>query len=376
MQRLFRRLWQWLKRLLGLGNTSSKGKIAQELPPLTATDYEFLFMQLLEGIAHGWHEGRVLKFFHTLDDRSRPRDWVAWLERFGEKVKSSSAPNQMLAARMMRLGELAQSFPEIEQIGVTSSKIGREIYAKTSENLVWEYEGPDLAEQSVIAELPPIETMETEAVIPETLTLDELFTRLQNDPELARLMGEQLGINTNDADTIVQALVNQFESTQGQSVTEILPTTADDWFERGLKQAEASDWEGAIISWDQALALEPDLAQAWHNRGSALGMLGRFEEALVSFDYAIALDPEDAQIWNIRGSVLYGLERWQEALDCWEKTLELENDYYAGWYNRGCVLEVLGQKEEAIASYEKALAIQPDFEVAQARLNDLLEGKS
>lgn len=378
MQGLLRRLWQWLKRLFGLDKTSSKRKLAQELPPLSSTDYEFLYMELLEGIAHGWHEGRVLKFFHTLDHRSRPRDWVTWLEGYGKKVLSSSAPNQILAARMIRLGELAQSFPEIEQIGVISSKIGRELYAKTAENLVWEYNGPDGAEETVIADFPIPEKIDTsDEVIPETLTLDELLNRLQDDPELARMMGEQLGIETTDPDTIIRTLVNQFESSQLQPNNhDPLPQSADDWFERGMKLAEISDWEGAIGCWDQSLALEPNSAQAWHNRGSALGMLGRLEEALVSFDYAIALDPEDPQIWNIRGSVFYNLERWSEALKCWDKTLELDPNYYPGWYNRGCVLEILERKEDAKASYQKALDIQPDFEVARARLNDLLEGKS
>ncbi|PSF39366.1 hypothetical protein C7H19_00845 [Aphanothece hegewaldii CCALA 016] len=376
MQGLFKRLWQWLKRLLGLGQTSNTGKIALLLPPLTATDYEFLFMQLLEGIAHGWHEGRVLKFFHALDDRSRPRDWVIWLEGFGEKVRSSTAPNQILAVRMIRLGELAQSFPEIEQIGVTSMKIGQEIYAKSTENVVWEYEGPDLAENAVIAEVPFLPSTDTpDPESSQTLTLDELFTRLQNDPELASLMSEQLGLQTADPTTIIQTLVEQFQSSQLQN-DENLPKTADDWFDVGLKQAESSNWEGAIASFDRAIAIDPEDAQAWHNRGSALGMLGRFEEALVSFDRAIALDPENSQIWNIRGSIFYGLERWEEALKCWEKCLELEPAFYPGWYNRGCVLEILGQKENAIVSYRKALAIQPDFDVAQARLNDLLENKS
>lgn len=378
MQGIFRRLWQWLKRLLSLGTPSTKRKTAQELPPLTSTDYEFLFMELLEGVAHGWHEGRILKFFHTLDHRSRPRDWVNWLEGYGQQVLSSSASNQILAARMIRLGDLAQSFPEIEQIGVLSGKIGRELFAKTSEDLVWEYDGPDELGQTVIGDFPMPERIESsDEVVPETLTLDELLTRLQNDPELARMMGEQLGIETTDADTIIRTLVDQFESSQlQQNESDALPKTADDWFDRGLKLAEISDWEGAIACWDQALAIEPDLAHAWHNRGSALGMLGRLEEALVCFDRAIAIDPKDAQIWNIKGSALYGLERWPEALDCWEKALELDPNYYPGWYNRGCVLEILNRKEEAKVSYEKALTIQPDFEVANARLNDLLEGKS
>jgi hypothetical protein len=40
----------------------------QPPPPLTDTDYEFLFTQLLERVAHGWQQARVLRFFEKLYD--------------------------------------------------------------------------------------------------------------------------------------------------------------------------------------------------------------------------------------------------------------------------------------------------------------------
>ena len=36
-------------------------------------DYEFLYNQLLEGVAHGWHDRRIIKFF-----QSRIRASHAW----------------------------------------------------------------------------------------------------------------------------------------------------------------------------------------------------------------------------------------------------------------------------------------------------------
>ena len=119
----------------------------QPRPPmltLSDADYEFLFNQLLEGISHGWHDRRIVKFFVSLGDRSNQKDWVAWLERL--KVKASALPSQskrQLGVMMIRLGELTRSTTEVDKIGAASHRIGKELLFGNVES-VWEYVGPDL----------------------------------------------------------------------------------------------------------------------------------------------------------------------------------------------------------------------------------------
>jgi hypothetical protein len=77
MQGLLRKLWRAIENFFTrlLGGQGGKGKVqAIESVPLTDTDYEFLYMQLLDGVAHGWHEGRILRFFEKLGDRGRQKD--------------------------------------------------------------------------------------------------------------------------------------------------------------------------------------------------------------------------------------------------------------------------------------------------------------
>jgi tetratricopeptide (TPR) repeat protein len=381
MQRLFKRIWQWLTsvfgQLFGLRSTQSSGRYRQgkrneaDTPsPLSDTDYEFLFSQLLEGIAHGWHEGRILKFFQQLEERGKQRYWVEWLERFGSKVLASPAPNQQLAARMMRLGELAQSFAAIEQIGEASYSIGRQLYNRNLGTVVWEYDGPDV-------EVPTSPTTDSETAFGgeglETLTVEELLTRLQQDEALVAQMAQQLGLETSDPQVIIQAMIEQFQAAQQDIDSQATPDTVEGWFNRGLQQANLGDLAGASASWEKALALNPNLAQAWHNRGSALAHLGRLEEAIASYNKAVELTPNDPQAWNARAYALYNLQRWEEAIICWDKVIELQPNSVETWYNRGCALEGTGRLEQAIASYNKALEIQPDFELAKIKLNQLLD---
>jgi tetratricopeptide (TPR) repeat protein len=386
MQRLFERIWQWLKSILGLEKTQGnrRGKRTDGDAPqnLSDTDYEFLFAQLLEGVAHGWHEGRILKFFQKLGEQGKQKYWIAWLERFGAKALASAAPNQQLAARMIRLGELAQSFPEIEQIGQTSYAIGRKIYTRNVGDAIWEYDGADVEVPASPINSPPaagaaveVENAPATGENLETMTIEQLLVRLQNDRALATQMASQLGIETTDPQTIVERLIESFGVAQQELDTQKVPDTVEGWFNRGLQQANLGDLEGAIASWENALALNPNLAQAWHNRGSALAHLGRLEDAIASYNKAVELNPNDIQVWNARAYALYNLRRWEEAIICWDKVIELQPNLPESWYNRGCALENWGRVEVAIASFRKALEIQPEFELAKTKLDQLQDNK-
>jgi len=115
---------------------------------LTEGDYEFLFNQLLEGIAHGWHDQRIIKFFNQLGDRGKQEDWIAWLERLRVKVLTlPTQPKRQLGTMMIRLGELTRSATQVSEIGVTSNRIGRELLFGNTEGVIWEYAGPDLREE-------------------------------------------------------------------------------------------------------------------------------------------------------------------------------------------------------------------------------------
>jgi tetratricopeptide (TPR) repeat protein len=364
LQKIGRAIQGFFRRLFG-GRVLRVGT-HRETIPLTDTDYEFLFMQLLDGVAHGWHEGRILKFFEKLGDRGRQRDWVEWLDRFGERLLSSAAMNQPLAMRMIRLGELSRTFPGVERIGETSYQVGYRLYSKETVNLIWEYAGPD--NEAILRESIEAGPLVNEDNPPlETISIEDLFSRLQTDSTLAGQIADQLGIEGTDAHQIIDSLIAQFQPNDQK-----MPETVEEWFQQGLQHANSQDWESAIACWDNALALDPAIASGWHNRGSALALLGHYEEALDSYDKALALTPDDDQIQNARGNALYGLQRWQEALDCWDRVLQSREDFYQAWYNRGSTLENLDRTEEAIACYRRALELEPDFDLAKTRLEALL----
>ena len=54
-------------------------------------------------------------------------------------------------------------------------------------------------------------------------------------------------------------------------------------------------YDEAIVAYDKALALKPDLAGAWLGRGNVFYDLKRHDEAFAAYDKALALKPDLAK---------------------------------------------------------------------------------
>lgn len=407
---------------------------------LSDADYEFLFNQLLEGIAHGWHDHRIIKFFNQLGDRGQQADWVTWLERF--KVKLLKLPIQskrQWGTIMIRLGELTQSATEVNQIGVAAHRLGRELLFDNNPAVIWEYAGPDFSlneqietEQELSQRLPndfnALGTqeiaVELDLAVDASLQDNDFDTQSQSNlwlenldsvasdsskheiqdmrsnkldlpPEKVRLHANRsIASSTEITESSDANLDLNLELDSSHQITsdgeelelepELESSFLDDssleliesWFNLGLKQVSAGEYAQAIVSWDKALKINANLPEAWHNRGSALGRMGDYKAAVKSFQSALAIDPNNYQAWNDRAHALYQLENWSGAIASWSQAIKLMPGNHLFWYNRGCALEQLAKWSEAIASYEKALEIKPDFQPGRSRYINLVADNS
>jgi len=111
-------------------------------------------------------------------------------------------------------------------------------------------------------------------------------------------------------------------------------------FEEGNRLFEGGKYQGAVESYDKALAIDPKDAAAWYNRGNALGDEGKYQKAVESYDKALAIDPNDAAAWYNLGNALDELGKYQEAVENYDKALAIDPKDALTWYNK------------AVASYE------------------------
>lgn len=227
---MFKRLFQWLKSLFQslFGGKQTpinvRGNVQKApAPPLTDTDLEFLFMELLTGVHQARGQAWVLKWLHNIEHRVTTERWVQWLRQFSEKLLASPTPNNDLAARLVQLGEL-----EIGEIGDVAYNLGMQLLTRHQEEPIWEYVGPDTVSQT----LPSPENSPTQEN-PEsgenhsergedeyqTISLEELFVMMQQDENLRQQLAQQMAIETDDPQVIIQALINQLYAAN-QSTTD------------------------------------------------------------------------------------------------------------------------------------------------------------
>jgi tetratricopeptide (TPR) repeat protein len=143
---------------------------------------------------------------------------------------------------------------------------------------------------------------------------------------------------------------------------------AQTWYNRGNVLMRMEQLETAILSYDRALDLSPELVDALNNRAIAQEKLGDYAGAISTIVKAIQLQSTKAEFHFNHGVWLLLLDSFDLALECFDRALAIRPGYSEAWYRRGNLLEKQNREKEAIASYRQALAVNPhSFEVA----NDL-----
>ncbi len=241
---MFKKIWQsfmrWVRQTFGnragkatlVSSQSSRNRVAiADLPPLDDTDREYLFMQLLEGVAHGWQQPRAIAFFNKIRQRVRKSEWLEWLDRFGNNLLNAPVPNYELAGRMVQLGQL-----DCGEIGDLAGEYGvRLLNRQTPESIagfqpILEFDSSDWSDREAeFDEVPPEllidrdpllspsprsfqpQTEEDAATETREITLEEFAAMLNKDPNLVAELAEQFGIETTDPQVIINAVIAQMQ---------------------------------------------------------------------------------------------------------------------------------------------------------------------
>ena len=114
---------------------------------------------------------------------------------------------------------------------------------------------------------------------------------------------------------------------------------------------EATDVDGAIAAYSQALAAAPDFTNAYLNLGALLCETGDCDKAVRLYTQAIQHRPKEPLLYFNRGVALEDLYRFAEALASYDKALQLDPELADAHYNAGRLNEELGNGQGAIRHY-------------------------
>ena len=133
------------------------------------------------------------------------------------------------------------------------------------------------------------------------------------------------------------------------------------WFSIGYLYGERSDFESAIIAYDNAIQLDPDGSKAYSNRGVEKSNLGQYQEAIADYDEAIRRKPDNAEAYSNRGNARSNLGQYQKAITDYDEAIRRKPDLAEAYNNRGVAKGNLGQCQAAVSDYDEAIRRKPDY---------------
>jgi len=339
LKRIWRSIVRFFQGLFGKKTPERTEPTAESKQPLEDADYEFLFMQLLEGVHKGWGKVQVLNYLDNLSDRASEVEWVGWLRQFGDRLLTNPTPNDELASRMLKLGET-----RCGTLADVAAEVARQLLAK-----------------KVTLPSPPM-TAEAESLFYQG---NEQFDA-GNYQEAIGCWDQALSIKpdlyeawANRALALSNLGRNEEAVASYDRALEIQPEYDIAWSNRGVALKNLNRYEEALASYDRALEIQPHFYDPWLNRGTLLGALKRYDEAIASYEKAVAIEPLRHDAWLWRGNILMVTERYNDAIGNWHQVLKLRPNLPRAWTQQAIALFHLGRYQEAIASCDEALKLQP-----------------
>jgi Tfp pilus assembly protein PilF len=154
---------------------------------------------------------------------------------------------------------------------------------------------------------------------------------------------------------------------------ELLPVTAVDVYNRGVRALQAGDRAAAELEFRLAVEMDPSFLRGWNVLAVAALDGRRWDDALAAALRALALAPDDAQALRSRYEALAGLQRIDEAdaaltaLVAADASPELSRLLF----NAGANAANAGEPERARLRLEQALARDPELWQAHSALAEL-----
>ena len=139
----------------------------------------------------------------------------------------------------------------------------------------------------------------------------------------------------------------------------------DNYFEQGIAELDAGNYETAIGLFDKAIRLSlGDIAEIYLYRGEAFAFLEEWTEALKSFNHALHRDPYMANAYHERGNVRRFMGDLQGALEDYGYALRINPQLYDVYFNRALTYEALGELSQAESDFTQVIQLNSGIALA------------
>jgi tetratricopeptide (TPR) repeat protein len=171
------------------------------------------------------------------------------------------------------------------------------------------------------------------------------------------------GVDKSVADNFTQELVLHLDASTGRrsgSKAAKTPASASAVIAVGNEHVAEGRLDQAIVSYQQALELDPKDPVTQNSLGAALFNTGRIREAESHFRTATRLKPDYAEAFNNLGNSLRELGMINESRAALRKALTIKPNYAGANANMGRTLVLLGELDAAERHNREALKVDPE----------------
>ena len=138
------------------------------------------------------------------------------------------------------------------------------------------------------------------------------------------------------------------------------PLHAQESYDSGVRLLKIARYDQAILAFDRATALKPDLTDAYLMRARARVAVAKNEEAVRDFTRVIELRPSDAEAFVERGLAYMETKDLQPALEDADRAIAIDSKSGRAHNLRGLVIRAMGNPQKALESFTRAVELQPN----------------
>ena len=151
--------------------------------------------------------------------------------------------------------------------------------------------------------------------------------------------------------------------------------SAETHLRRGYAKYRSDQYQAAIVDYDTAIGLKPDLADAYYFRGTAKRSLGDFKAATEDYSTAIDLSSDFALAYYFRGTMRGDLGEHFIAIQDYNKAIRSKPDFAFAYLRRGIANYLLDRTWAAKKDWDTALELaeQTGNKSLKARAEKLLK---
>jgi len=135
---------------------------------------------------------------------------------------------------------------------------------------------------------------------------------------------------------------------------------ASEFIENGIDKFENKEYMEAIVSFNEAIEIDPKAHQAYYMRGNIKQKFADVHGAMKDYNSAIESKSDFSEAYFERGNIKYLLQDYYGAINDYTKTIELNENNLDAYYKRGQAKQQLEAYQDAINDCTKIIEKDKD----------------